>query len=223
MRGSLVGNNIDGQLTGAVTLKHLREDFGSVAHHTDGQRALFFFRLVGHLDGFVQGSGDLIEVTLALTTLQASLVHIGDDAHTAVELDGERLGATHTTATTGQGQGTSQSIVKALGGHRRESFVGALQNALGGDVNPGASGHLAVHHQAFVVELAEVLPVRPVAHQVGVRDQHAWRPFVSAQHADWFTGLHQQGLIGFEILEDVNNGVERFPVTGSFTGATVNH
>ena len=78
---------------------------------------------------------------------------------------------------------------------RAEGLVGALQDALGADVDPRAGRHLPVHHQALGLELAELLPVRPVANEVRVRDQHARRPLVGAEHADRLAGLHQQGLV----------------------------
>jgi hypothetical protein len=82
-----------------------------------------------------------------------------------------------------------------LAAHLDEGFVGALDDALRADVDPRAGGHLAVHHQAFLIELVEVLPGGPVRHQVGVGDQHARRIGMRAEHADRLAGLHQQGLV----------------------------
>ncbi len=76
-----------------------------------------------------------------------------------------------------------------------EGLVGALHDALAADVDPGAGGHLAVHHQALAVELVEVLPGRPVRHQVGVGDQHARRVGVGAEDADRLARLDQQRLV----------------------------
>ena len=63
------------------------------------------------------------------------------------------------------------------------------------DVDPGPGGHLAVHHQALAIELVEVLPGRPVRHEVGVGDQHARRVGVGAEDADGLARLHQQRLV----------------------------
>ena len=62
-----------------------------------------------------------------------------------------------------------------LATHLDEGLVGALHDALRADVDPRAGRHLAVHHQALAIEFVEVLPGRPVRHQVGVGDQHARR------------------------------------------------
>ena len=56
----------------------------------------------------------------------------------------------------------AQRAAEALARHRGERLVGALQDPLGADVDPGPRGHLAVHHQPGGVELAEVLPGRPL-------------------------------------------------------------
>ena len=221
MRGRLVGDDVDGELACAVAAQHLREDLCGVAHKTHGQRALLVLRVGDQLDRFLEVGGDLVEVTLALAALQAGLIHVHDQAGTAVEGDGQRLCATHATAAAGQGQGASQGAVETLLRHSREGLVSALQDALGGDVDPGAGRHLAVHHQALVLELAEVLPVRPVAHQVGIGDEHSRRPLVGFPHTNRLAGLNQQGLVGFEVPQGLHNRVEGFPATSGAAGAAV--
>ena len=76
-----------------------------------------------------------------------------------------------------------------------EGLVGALHDALAADVDPRAGRHLAVHHQALAIELVEMLPGRPVRHEVGIGDQHARRIGMGAEHADRLAGLHQQRLV----------------------------
>ncbi len=66
------------------------------------------------------------------------------------------------------------------------------------DVDPGAGRHLAVHHQALPIELVEMVPVRPVRHEVGVGDQHARRVGMGAEDADRLARLHQQRLVVLE-------------------------
>ena len=158
-----------------------------------------------------------------LTTLQAGLVHVHDKAGATVEGDGQRLCAAHAAAATGQGKGASQAATETLLRHGRKGLEGALQDALGGDVDPRAGRHLAVHHEALVLEVAEVLPVSPVSHEVGVSDEHAGCPLVGLPDAHRLTGLHQQGLIGLEVLEGFNDGVKGFPAARCTTGAAVDH
>jgi hypothetical protein len=72
-----------------------------------------------------------------------------------------------------------------------EGLVGALNNALGADVDPGAGRHLAEHHQAFAVEQVKMFPVCPMRYEIGVGDQDARRVGMGAEHADRLARLHQ--------------------------------
>ena len=65
-----------------------------------------------------------------------------------------------------------------------EGLEGALNDALGADIDPRPGGHLAVHHQAQLIELVEVVPVGPVRHQVRVCAQHAGHVGVGLGDAD---------------------------------------
>ena len=102
-----------------------------------------------------------------------------------------------------------------------EGLVGALHDALRADVDPRARRHLPVHHEALAVELVEVLPGRPVRHEVRVRDQHARRIHVRAEDADRLARLHQQRLVVLQPLQHGQNGVEGFPVARGLADAAV--
>ena len=86
-------------------------------------------------------------------------------------------------------------------GHRRERFKGPLYDALRADIDPTARRHLAVHHQALALELMKMIPVGPGADQIRICDQHSWGIFVRAKDADGFTGLNQQRLVIFQVLQ----------------------
>ena len=47
-----------------------------------------------------------------------------------------------------------------------KSFIRALHNTLGADVDPRASRHLAIHHQTFFIEFIEMIPRGPMRHQI---------------------------------------------------------
>ena len=102
-----------------------------------------------------------------------------------------------------------------------EGLERALQNALGADVDPGSRRHLAVHHQAFGFQLAELLPVGPVTDEVRIRQEHTRRPDVRAEDADGLSGLHQHCLVVLERLQCANDRVERFPAARGPSGAAV--
>ena len=126
------------------------------------------------------------------------LVALDADRDAVVHGDGERLRAAHAAEPGGQRDRAGQRAAEPLVGDRGERLEGALQDALGADVDPRAGGHLAVHRQPEVLEPAELLPVGPVADQVGVGDQHPRRPLVGAHHADRLAGLHEQRLVVLE-------------------------
>src|ERR1035438_6852779 len=89
---------------------------------------------------------------------------------------------------------------------RREGLECTLNDSLRTDVNPRAGGHLPVHDEAKLLQLIELLPVRPVAHQVRVADEYAWRVLVRLKDADRLARLHQQRLIVFQSLQRVDDG-----------------
>ena len=92
-----------------------------------------------------------------------------------------------------------------------EGLVGALEDPLGPDVDPGAGGHLAVHHQAAPLEIPEDLPGRPLADKVRVRDQDPRRPLVRPEHRHGLARLDQQRLVVGEGAELADDRVERLP------------
>jgi hypothetical protein len=108
-------------------------------------------------------------------------------------------------------------------GDRGEGFVGALEDALRADVDPAAGRHLAVHRQAAVFEVAELVPRGPGRHEQRIGDDDARRPRVGPEHRDRFARLHDQGLVVIEAAEGRHDGVERRPAAGSATRTAVNH
>src|SRR5699024_10396390 len=106
---------------------------------------------------------DLVAVALGDAALEPGAVHVHDQAHPVVEGDREGLRPAHAAAAAGEGDGAREGAAEALPRDRGEGLVGALEDALGGDVYPGAGGHLAVHHQSLRPEPAELGPGGPVA------------------------------------------------------------
>ena len=107
----------------------------------------------------------------------------------------ERLRAAHAAEPAGQDPLVGELAAVVLPPRFGEGLVGALHDALAADVDPRARRHLAVHHQALAVELVEVLPRRPLRHEVRVGDQHARRVGVRLEHADRLARLDQQRLV----------------------------
>ena len=164
-----------------------------------------------------------VEVALLDAALDAALVAVHADRDAVVHGDGQRLRAAHAAEARGERDRAGQRAVEPLARDGAERLVGALQDALGADVDPRARGHLAVHRQPGRLELAELLPVRPVANEIRVRDQHPRRPLVGAEHADRLAGLHQHGLVVLECAQRGDDRVERLPAARGATGAAVDH
>ncbi len=89
------------------------------------------------------------------------------------------------------------------------------------DVDPRTGRHLAVHHQALLIELVEVIPGGPMRHQVGVGDQHARRVGMRLEDADRLAGLDEQGLVGFELAQRADDAVKAFPVARGAADAAI--
>ena len=133
------------------------------------------------------------------------------------------MSAAHAAQAGGDGERAGQGAVETAAGNFGEAFVGALQDPLGADVYPRPGGHLAVHHESFGFEAAKFVPVGPVGHQVGVGDKHPGGPFVGAEDAYWFAGLHQHGFVVVERGQGAFDGVVGVPRAGGSAGAAVDH
>ena len=117
------------------------------------------------------------------------------------------------------GEGSAELTAGDLG----ETLVGALEDPLGADVDPRPRCHLPVHREAEVFEAAELIPVGPVGHEVGVGDEHPGRPLVRLQHADRFARLHEHRLVGFQRGEGAEHGVVVGPGSGGPSRSAVHH
>ena len=134
---------------------------------------------------------------------------------------GQRLRAAHAAEAGGEHEPALERAAEVLARGLREGLVGALQDALGADVDPGARGHLAVHHQALAVELVEVLPGGPGRDQHRVRDEHARRVGVGPEDADRLARLHEQRLVVLQRAQAADDRVEALPVARGLADAAV--
>ena len=123
----------------------------------------------------------------------------------------ERLGAAHAAEAGGERDRAGERAAEAPARDLREALVGALHDPLAADVDPRARRHLAVHRQPERLEPAELVPGGPLADQVGVRDQHARRPLVRAEHAHRLPRLDEHGLVVGERPQRAHQRVERLP------------
>ena len=219
VRRGLVGDDVDVE----TATQQLGQHVGAVVPKADAQRAALGLGREHSPHGFVEVVGPLVEVALLDAALEPARVDVDHEYDAAVHRDRERLRAAHAAAAAGDRERAGQRAAEALLGDGGEGLVGALDDALGADVDPAAGGHLAVHGQPEVLEAAELGPVGPVGDQVAVGDEHARRPLMCAHDADRLARLHEHGLVGFQRLQRAAERVERLPAACSSAGAAVDH
>jgi hypothetical protein len=169
----------------------------------------------------VQRAGPDVEVAVLDPALDGARVGVDAEHDAAVHGDGQRLRTAHAAEPGGQRDGARESAAEPLLGDGGECLVGSLEDALGADVDPRPGRHLAVHGQPQRLQAAELLPVRPVADQVGVGDQDARRPLVGLHDADRAAGLDEHRLVLLQTAQGAHHRVEGVPVAGGLAGAAV--
>ena len=172
-----------------------RQEVGGVAEQADRQRCPVRLGLLDAADRGEVVGGDLVEVAVVDAALQHVLVDVDHERDPVVHRHRQRLRAAHAAGARRDGERAGERATEPLAGDLGEALVRALEDSLRADVDPRSGGHLAVHREALVFETAELVPVRPVGHQVGVGDQHPWRPFVRAHHADRLARLDEHRLV----------------------------
>ena len=217
VRAGLVGDEV-----GPDAAPHeLGQDLGGVAEQADRTRLLRRGAGRHARQRVVEAARLFVEVAAAQAEVDPALLALDGQRHRAGEGGGQRLRAAHAAEAGGQDPAPGQIAAVVLPARFDEGLVGALHDALAADVDPRAGGHLAVHHQALAIELVEVLPGRPLRHQVRVRDQHPRRVGVGAEHADRLAALHQQRLVGPQRPQRVEDRVEAVPVARRLADAAV--
>ncbi len=218
----IVGRGLVGDDVGMNAARgQFREDVGGIAEQADGLRLTRLGPGVDHGQRLVEGGGLLVDITGAQAEIDPGLVAFHGEAAGTGHDGGQRLGAAHAAETGGQDPLALEVAVIMLAAGFSEGLVGALDDALGADVDPGTGGHLAVHGQALLIQLVEMIPGRPVGHQVGIGDQDPRRILVGPEHADRLAGLDQQGFGLFQAFQRGNDAVEVVPCAGRAADAAV--
>ena len=147
----------------------------------------------GHRQRLLRRVRQAVHVADLVAALRAVLVDLDRDADALVHRHRQRLGAAHPAEARRQHHPPAQRPAEVLARELRERLVGALEDPLGADVDPGPRGHLAVHHQALPLEVPEDVPGRPLADEVGVGDQDPRRPLVGAEDRDRLAATGRAG------------------------------
>ena len=219
MRAGLVGDDVGDD----AAADQLREDLRRVAQQADGDRPLLRARRADHRQRGVEVVGAVVEVAGLQPLLDARRPAFDREHGRAGEDAGQRLRPAHAAEPAGQDPPPAEVAAEMLPAAFDKGLVGALHDPLAADVDPGPRGHLAVHHQAFPIELGEVLPARPAGHQVGIGDQHARRIGMGLEDADRLAGLHQQRLVVAQPAERGDDRLVAFPVARGAADAAIDH
>ncbi len=204
-----------------VASDQFRQDLRRVADQADAHRLL---RRAGFTDDrqrIVEVLRLPVEVTRAQAHFDARRLALDGEHRRARHRRRERLRAAHAAQSRRQNPLVREVAAEMLAARLGESLVRALHDALAADVDPRPGRHLAEHHEALAVELVEVLPRRPLGHEVRIGDQHARRVGVRLEHADRLARLDQQRLVVVQLAQRRDDGVEAFPVARGAADATV--
>ncbi len=207
MGAGLVGDHVGPHAAPVKFGKHV----GGVAQQADRFRFAGLGPAVDHRQRFVEAVGLFVDVAGAQAEIDA--VGVAFDRQTAGpgHHSGQGLRAAHATEPAGQNPLALQVAVIVLAAGLGEGLVGALNDALAADVDPRPGGHLAIHRQTLLIELVEMVPGRPMRHEVGIRDQNARRIGVGLDDGNRLAGLDHKRFIGFQVLEAGDDGVEILP------------
>ncbi len=201
--------------------QELGHDLRGVAEQPDRQRLAVARRPLDERERLVEPGRADIEIARIEPLLDALRPALDREHRGARHGCGERLRAAHPAEARRQDPAPREIAAVVLAAHLDEGLVGTLDDALAADVDPRAGRHLAVHHQPLAIELVEVLPGRPVADEVRVRDQHPGRVGVGAEDADRLAGLDEQGLVVAERAQCGDDSVVAVPVARGAADAAV--
>ena len=217
MGAGLVGDDVGLEVAG----QQRGQGVDGVGAEADAERPALPLRVHAAADRVLEVVGFLVEVARLQPAGDPLAVDLDAERDAAVHRDRQRLRAAHPAEPGGDGDRPGQRAAVAPAGDLGEALVGPLHDALAADVDPGAGGHLPVHRQPLGFELAELVPVVPVADQVRVGDQDARRPLVGAHHADRLARLDEQRLVVLQRLQRADDRVVGLPGARRAAGAAV--
>ena len=218
MRAGLIGDDIGMH----AAADQLGEDIGGIAQKGDRLGLARLGPALDHLQRLVQRLGLFIDIAGAQAEIDAVGVAFDREAAGAGHHGRQRLRAAHAAEAAGQNPASLEVAIVMLAACLDKGLVCTLHDALAADIDPAAGGHLAIHRQTLFIELVEMIPSRPMRHDVRVGDQHPRRVLVRLKYAHGLARLHQQRLVLFEILEAGHDGVEIVPCARGAPDAAIN-
>ena len=167
MSRGLVGNRIGAVAgVGFRFFGDFRKEVGGVAQKSDRDRFSFGVGFLDDIERLIQTVRLGVEVLCIKTELYGRRSAFDGKKRRTGHGRRQRLGRAHTAEPAGKKPLARQITAKMLPAHFRECLVGALDDALGADVNPGTRRHLAIHGQTFLIQFVKGIPVGPGGNDV---------------------------------------------------------
>ena len=223
MGAGLVGHDIGAGAALFHAGQQFGEDIGGIAQKAHRFRLALRRPIGNQRQRLVQCPGLGVHIAGADAEIDPRLVAFHGQTAGPGHHGGQRLRPAHAAQAPRQNPAPLQAAAIMLAAGFGEGLIGALHDALGADIDPGPGGHLAVHGQTLLIQLVEMVPGRPMRHQIGIGDQHAGRVLVGAEHAHRLARLHKQGFIVVQRLQRGDDAVEILPRPGGAADAAVDH
>ena len=207
MRGCLVGHDIEA-LAG---LRPGRLDLGRITDEGDRFGPSGLGRQPGPVESFVGRARQSVDIPDIEPASCAHLVDIDRDDDTVIHRHGQRLRAAHPAETGGEHDAPLERSTEMLSGELGERLIRPLEDPLRSDVDPRARGHLPVHRQAALLEIAEDVPGRPFADEVGIGDEDPRGPLMCPEDGNGLARLDEERLVVGQPAELADDRVEGRP------------
>ncbi len=219
VRARLVGEHVHRDVQADELLQGGRR----IHHHAHRVRAPLTACRLGQGQAFLEGAGLGIAISGRQALVDARLVHVEREHGCSLHRRGQRLRAAHAAEPRGHDEPAGEGAAEVHAADGAQGLVRPLDDPLRANVDPRARGHLPVHHQPLPLERAEMLPCRPAADEVGVRDQDARRAAVRAEHGDRLAALHEERLVVRQRAQRRDDRIERLPAPRCLSRAAVHH
>ena len=221
VRRGLVGDEVGSRRACTHAPHEFGQHFGRIAEQPDRHGLALCAVLPYERQRVVEVARLLVDVACAQAEVEARLLAFDRQRDRAGERRRKRLRTAHATQPRRQYPAAAPVSAEVLPAGFAKGLIGALHDALAADVDPRAGRHLAEHHQAFAVEFVEVLPGRPLRHEVRVGDQHARSVGMRLEYADGLARLHKQRFVVVELAQCGEDGVETGPVARGAADAAI--
>ena len=194
VRWSLIGDDVGD----AFSLEQFAGYGCAVFHDADADRFPLFQTIVNPFECFIEGIRCPVKIAFTPLVLGLFWINLGDEDASIIHCSRKGLRSAHIAKPGRENPFSSQAgCLEMFPCASAEGFVGALQDALGTDINPASGSHLSVHGEPHQVQLVEVFLCGMAGDKVGVGDDDPWCSGMRWSNVNGFSGLYAESLIWF--------------------------